>query len=88
MSNKDAENQVRFTRETRSLYQQPCSYLQIFVFLARRMSAVALPNVLCGWLPISKGWMGLRVRFQKRSCVRPVCAVLTAGPDGIRRSGS
>ena len=32
-------------------------------------------------------WLDLCI-CQKQSCVRPVCAVLTAGPDGFRKPSS
>src|SRR3954462_14286440 len=38
--------------------------------------------VLCGWLPRCKGvFEGLACFVGVQSCVRPVCAVMTAGPD-------
>ena len=44
-------------------------------------------RVLCGWLPRCKGFVRVWRVGRVQSCVRPVCAVMTAGPDGFRGRG-
>jgi hypothetical protein len=46
---------------------------RLLAIIRERVALTA--NDLCGWRPHSKIQMGLRVPFQKRSCVRPVSAV-------------
>ena len=59
--------------------QNAAALLLLHGLVLARPTLYAL-KVLCGWRPHSKGKMLLCVPIQKRSCVRPVCAGLTAGP--------
>ena len=59
-------------------------------FLIRRRARIlgSSPLVLCGWLPHCKGSVRVWRAGWVQSCVRPVCAVMTAGPDGFARTRS